>query len=686
MSASTFVFEMGCEELPFSALPDLSHQVEILFAEQLKLSLLSFDGLNVIASPRRLGVIVKNIGEFSESRPFEKRGPAFASAMEDGKPTKALEGFCRGLGISTEDTTVIETEKGKWIGHVGIDPGKSAKEVLSEVCAKVVHSLTFKKVMRWGVSTTEFPRPVKWILAVLGHEVVPVYLFGLTAGRLSFGHRFHAPGPIELTEAQEYGEALHEAFVMPEFAVRKAATWKSILAAASANGICVEADDELLSEVVSLVEWPVALCCEFEERYLQVPEIALIAAMKGHQKYFHARDSAGSLSNRFITVSNIESTDPKQVIGGNQRVIRARLSDAEFFFELDCKRQLVDRRSELDAITFHPKLGSLGAKTVRLKNLVVELATDLKLNTKIVSRAAELCRCDLVTEMVLEFAELQGKMGAIYALLDGEERETALAVEGLYQPSGLNDLVPSTTLGHLLALADKMDTLAGLFAINQPPTGSKDPFALRRAAIGCIRLNEHPGLRIDLTPWIRRAASLQPCNGADQASIAVIQFIKDRERSRLCESGIRHDIVSAVQAVSGLSTYSAQLKAEALQNMSGGPDFDALVRLNKRVSNLLKEEYVGETGVDVALFESELEERLYHALEGVANDYEKAMLREAYEIAFNLLLTLKPYINDFFDGTMINVEDVEIKNNRLTLIAKVRKLFLQLADFDVIQS
>ncbi len=686
MSGSTFVFEVGCEELPFSVLPDLSYQFEVLFAEQLKLSLLSFDGLNVIASPRRLGVIVRNIGELSESRSFEKRGPAFASAMQDGKPTKALEGFCRGLGISTEDTTVIETEKGKWIAHLGIEPGKPAREVLSDVCVKVVSSLTFKKVMRWGVGTSEFPRPVKWVLAVLDQEVVPVTLFGLTADRLSYGHRFHSPGPIEITGAQVYGAELRKAFVMPEFVVRKAATWTSIVAAATAKGVSVEPDDELLSDIASLVEWPVALCCLFERRYLQVPEIALIAAMKGHQKYFHTRDEEGSLSNRFITVANIESIDPKQVIGGNQRVIRARLADAEFFFELDCKRQLIDRRPELDTITFHPKLGSLGAKTERLKILVSELATDLKLNSKVVLRAAELCRCDLVSEMVLEFAELQGQMGAIYALMDEEERETALAIEGLYQPSGLNDRVPSTTMGHLLALADKIDTLAGLFSINQPPTGSKDPFALRRAAIGCIRLNEHPGLRIDLTPWIRRAASLQPCDGAEQASIAVIQFIKDRERSRLCESGIRNDIVSAVQAVSGLSTYSTQLKAEALQKMSGHPDFDALVGANKRVSNLLKEEHLEEASVDVTLFKTELEEKLFYALKGVASDYEKAISREAYEIAFNLLLTLKPYIDDFFDGAMINVEDVRIKNNRLGLSAQARELFLQLADFNVIQS
>ncbi len=685
MRGSTFVFEVGCEELPSSTLPDLSYQLETLFAEELSAGLLSFDGLNVIASPRRLGVIVRNIGELSESRPFEKRGPALASALQDGRSTKALEGFCRGLGISAEDTTVIETEKGKWIAYLGIEPGKPAREVLSDVCVGVIRSLAFKKVMRWGVCDFEFPRPVKWILSVLDQEVVPISVFGLTSSRLTYGHRFHSPGPIELAEAQEYVSLLDKAFVMPEFEVRKAATWKSIVAAANANGVCVEPDDELLSEVVSLVEWPVALCGEFEGRFLQVPEIALIAAMKGHQKYFHTRDINGSLVNRFITVSNIESSDPIQVIRGNQRVICARLSDAEFFFERDRKRQLIDRRPELDTIMFHPKLGSLGAKTERLKILVSELATDLKFDIKTVSRAAELCRCDLVSEMVLEFAELQGQMGGIYALLDGEGPETALAIKGLYQPSGQNDLVPTTALGHLLALSDKIDTLVGLFIINQPPTGSKDPFGLRRAAIGCIRLNEHPDLRLDLTPWIKRGASLQPCDGAEHASISVIQFIKDRERVRLMDTGIRHDIVSAVQATSGLSTYGSQLKAEALQHISERPEFDALVGVNKRVANLLKDVDLGGIDVDVSLFESDLEKRLFHALEGVAIDYDNAISCETYEVALMLLLKLKPYIDDFFDGTMINVENIQIKNNRLSLSAKAREMFLRLADLSVIQ-
>ena len=686
MNASTFVFELGCEELPSSSLTHLNQQFKNLFEEQLELNQLGFDGLSAIAAPRRLGVIIENIQDVSKPRAFERKGPALASAWENGEPTKALEGFCRGLGISVEDTTITETEKGQWVVFFGLEPGRPAREVLSDVCANVVSALVFSKVMRWGIGREEFPRPVKWILALLGKDIVPLSLYGLSADRLSYGHRFHAPELIEVPVAQRYSELLHGAFVIHDFDKRKLACWNSILTVADEHGVNVEEDDALLTEISCLVEWPIGLCGEFDTRFLIVPEIALIAAMKGHQKYFHTRDEKGSLCNRFITVSNIESADTKKVIDGNQRVIHARLSDAEFFFEQDCKRTLADRRLELNAITFHPKLGSLGAKTERLAILVSELAVDRKLNENAASRAAELSRCDLVCEMVLEFTELQGRIGSIYALKDGEDHETALAIEGLYQPNGINDRLPATALGHLLALSDRIDTLTGLFGINQPPTGSKDPFALRRAANGCIRLNEHPDLQIDLAPWIKRAAVLQPFYNDDQGSPLVIQFIKERERSRLASFGVRHDIISAVQMDAGLFTFSTRLKAEALQKFSIHPDFDALIGFNKRVANLIKEEKVTLVEINPALFISDLEAKLFSALEGVANDYEDAISRETYEAALTLLLSLKPYIDDFLDGVMINVEEAEIRANRLSLGAKVRGMFLRFADLSPIQS
>ena len=682
---TTFVFELGCEELPSSSLPSLNSQFKQLFAQKLDDALLGYESLSVIAAPRRLGVVIEGVDQTAEDKPFERRGPAFKAAFQGEEPTKALLGFCRGLNIKPEDTSAVDSEKGQWVVYRGIEHGKPASEVLGDICQAVLSDLALSKPMRWGSGRDEFPRPVHWVLAVLDSAIVPLTLFGIESGNTTFGHRFMAPGSIELQSASEYRDRLVSAYVIADFEARKSATWSTIQSTAESNGVTVEADDTLLTEINCLVEWPVGLCGEFEEHFLDVPDIALIAAMKGHQKYFHTRTDSGKLSNKFITVSNIESRDASQVIAGNQRVIRARLSDAKFFFETDKKLSLESRRPQLDSITFHPKLGSLGEKTNRVCKLACAMASAINADPTVMKRAADLSRCDLVSEMVLEFDELQGEIGTIYAALDGESGEVSQAIQGLYQPAGASDSVQSDIYGSLLALADRLDTLAGLFAVNQPPTGSKDPFALRRAAIGLLRLNEHPLLQFDLAQWINQAFDEQPIEATDDAHALVIQFIKDRERVRLMESGYPHDLVVAVQATNGLSTANTENRVKALETFSGKPEFRSVVATNKRVVNLLKESQPGATEIQASLFEHPSESALYESVINISNQVADAVSRETFPEAISALLAMKPATDNFFANVMVNADNQAVRANRVQLCRSVREVYRLVADFSLVQ-
>ncbi len=683
--SQSFVFELGCEELPSSSLPDLNQQFKDLFTEKLQSSLLGYDSLSVIAAPRRLGVFIGNVDQQSQSKPFERKGPAYQAAYQNGEPTKALLGFCRGLGISPDQVSIVDTEKGQWVVYSGVEEGRPADQVLAEICVSAVKDLALSKPMRWGSGRDEFPRPVHWVLSMLGERVLPLSLFELTAGNISYGHRFMAPTAISLNDASEYHQRLEKSFVIADFEQRKELVWKSIQSTATKHEVVVESNESLLTEINCLVEWPVGLCGEFDAEFLNVPEIALIAAMKGHQKYFHTRESCGQLSNKFITVSNIDSKDANQVVSGNQRVIRARLSDAKFFYETDQNQTLDSRRPRLDSITFHPKLGSLGDKTERVKTLCTNIAGALDLNASAASRAAELSRCDLVSEMVLEFDELQGQMGSIYASQAGEPTEVAQAIEGLYQPSGASDSTPNTSLGTVLALADRLDTLAGLFAIDQPPTGSKDPFALRRAAIGVLRLNQNPSIGLDLEPWLRDALQHQPVNDAMDSLEQLKQFILDRERVRLTDQGYRHDLIVAAQAMNQLASSRTERLVEALTTALESEDFNGLVATNKRVVNLLKDCDSNCLEIDTTRFESDAESELVRVIEEVRSEVETCVSRETFDDAISGLLRMIPASNRFFDQVMVNAEDPDIRNNRLAICKHVNDTYRLVADFSLVQ-
>ena len=685
MNRSCFVFELGCEELPSSELPSLNRQLHSLFEEKLASVSLEYSEISVIASPRRIGAVILGVGQYSDDKTFERRGPAYSAAYSQGVPTKALEGFCKGLGIKPEQTSSKKTEKGHWIVYQGVENGQEASVVLAEVCSDVIKSLTFSKQMRWGNSRDEFVRPVRWILAMLNKYIVPISIFGLKSGNTTFGHRFMAPGELVIDHASNYEMILRKAFVLAHFEDRREGTWDVIQKVAKTQNVHVDKDDALLTEVTCLVEWPVGLCGTFEKEFLSTPDMAIVAAMKGHQKYFPTRAQTGDLTNRFITVSNIKSKDESQVIAGNQRVIRARLSDAKFFYDSDRKNTLRSKRDRLDAITFHPKLGSLGAKTERVKSLSEQIADSIGIDVDIVGQAAELSRCDLVSEMVLEFDELQGRVGALYAKLDGEHPDVACAIQGLYQPAGASDSIPKDVYGTILALADRMDTLAGLFVIGQPPTGSKDPFALRRAAIGLLRLNERSEMKLNLEPWLAEAFDAQPIKGSPKALENLLKFISDRERVRLTELGYRHDIVIAVQASNRLNTGATGDRVKTLTENLNSDNFALLISANKRVANLLKQNSALPHTINPSLFEHGSEKALARMAARVNKDVRNAVSRETYTEALEYLLSMKTQTDAFFDHVIVNSDDIEIKKNRLGICQLVKDAYEQLADFTLIQ-
>lgn len=683
---STYVFELGCEELPSSALPSLRDQMVSLMTGELAAAQLSFETISAIAAPRRLGVFIEGLAPNSETRTIERKGPAVQAAYKEGQPTPALLGFCKGLGIDPADVQTEETDKGVWVVYRGQEPGRPAADLLPGIIQKVLARLSHTKPMRWGSGRDEFPRPVHWILSVLDSTVIPVSAFGLASGAVTYGHRFHSPSAIQIAAAKDYEAQLKAAYVLPFFEVREALTWSLIQDLATSQKLTVATDADLLEEICCLVEWPVPLCGSFEPEFLEVPDIALIAAMRGHQKYFHCSTAQGALSHHFITVANLESRDPNQVIAGNQRVIRARLSDARFFYQTDRQTPLSQRRPSLNSITFHPKLGSLGDKTERLKALASELAGQVGLSVDDAERAAELSRCDLVSEMVLEFDELQGQMGGIYARLDGENDTVSEAIAELYRPAGAQDKTPDTALGALLGLADRLDTLAGLFAAGQPPSGNKDPFALRRAAIGLIRLNMHPALRIDLRPWVGTALAIQPGTPATDSEETLVQFIEDRERVRLTDSGYRHDLVIASQDSEALNTYLTEQRVIALAAHISHPDFDALAGANKRIANILAKSQTQFGEIQAGLLEEPSERVLFESLNACETDVHALVSRETYGQAIERLAQLRPAIDGFFDNVMVNAEREDLKQNRLNLLCRVRALFLLIGDLSLVQA
>ncbi|GAA3896304.1 glycine--tRNA ligase subunit beta [Halomonas cibimaris] len=682
MATDTLLLELGCEELPPAALDALSDA----FAEGIKSGLeaaeVPFGRVRALASPRRLAVVVTELAASQPDREIERRGPALAAAFKDGAPTKAAEGFARSCGVAVDQLIELETPKGTWLGFRERQAGERVSALLPGILNKALDALPVPKYMRWGDTRTEFSRPVHWLVALYGREVVAAEALGLSASRTTYGHRFHAPDALQLAHADDYVAALENAFVLVDREQRRERIREQVLAEAEVNEATAVIDEDLLGEVSGLVEWPVALTGSFDARFLDVPAECLVSSMQGHQKYFHLLDEHGRLKPLFITVANIESRDPAQVIAGNEKVIRPRLADAVFFFDADRKRTLASRRAELGSMVFQHRLGTLADKARRSEAVAAFIAERIGGEPAHAKRATQLAKCDLVTEMVQEFAELQGVMGRYYAAEDGEASEVAVALEEQYLPRFASDSIPQTATGKALALADRLDTLTGIFGIGQRPTGAKDPFALRRASIAVINILVAGELDLDLRELLTLAAEQHAdLPGADTVVDDVLTYMLDRFRAWGQDAGISAEMYLAVRKRPVTKPLDFARRLYAVKAFAQRDEAAALAAANKRVSNILaKQDHDGSTGVNAELLSEPAEKALLEALGNRRESVAPLLAEDRYTDTLDALATLREPVDRFFDQVMVMADDDAVRRNRLALLASLQALFLEVAD------
>ena len=688
--SEALLIELGCEELPARALVRQAEMLSSGLGRQLADAGLLEDSEQVrwLATPRRLAVIAEDVGARQPDRTLARKGPAEKAAFDaDGNPTRAAEGFARSVGLEVGQLDRLENEQGRWLYAEIEQPGKSLAELLPEMLDKVVREMAGARSMRWsddrGGSTDRFLRPVRWLVALHGTEVVPVSLFGLKAGRETRGHRIHAPGPHPIAEAGNYEQVLEQAFVVADHDERRRRIAEQVRACADSVGLATRTESALLDEVAGLVEWPVAVVGSFDEAFLEVPSEALISSMREHQKSFPLFSLDGTLAARFIAVANLESEQPDLMVHGFERVIRPRLADARFFYEQDRQQRLAERLERLDEMLFQERLGSLADKAQRLERLSAELAPAFEAKADDCARAALLCKCDLLTEMVGEFPELQGTMGRYYALADGEPEVVATAVESHYQPRHAGDELPADPAGRALAVADRLDSLVGVFAAGKKPRGSKDPFALRRAALAVVRILEHSRCALSLDELIGQAAeTLKARLPVDEKTRHEIRrFIDERLRSHLFERGIETNTLHAITAGAGGSVADFVDRAQAVQAFADDPNVESLIAANKRAANLL--EQAGERDyreIDTDRLTIDAEKALFAEVAEVESDLEGLLQTRDYPAVLGRLAALRPALDRFFDDVMVMVDDEGLKRNRLALLHRLRTLFLRIAD------
>ncbi len=679
--------EIGTEELPPTALKRLSEAFRDRLAEALQAAQLDWLEIHAYATPRRLAVVCKDLLTKQPDRLVERRGPALRAAFDEaGRPTRAAEGFARSCGVAVTELERMETDKGAWLVYRKVEPGRATAELLPELVEQALAALPIPKRMRWGASEASFVRPVHWVVLMLGETVVPATLFGLESDRHSRGHRFHHPEAIALPRAGDYAPLLEtEGRVLADFEARRTAIRAQVEAAAAQLGGEALVDPALLDEVTGLVEWPVALTGGFDPRFLRLPQEVLVATMQGHQKYFPVRDAEGRLLPHFVTVANIDSRDPARVREGNERVIRPRLTDAEFFWQQDTRRPLGERLQALRHIVFQQRLGSLYDKVRRITAIARGMAAEMGVDEAQAERAAQLCKCDLVTEMVGEFPELQGTMGRYYALESGEAPAVAEAIGEHYRPRHAEDDTAATPLGQILAIADKLDTLAGLFAAGAPPKGDRDPFGLRRAALGALRTYIERGLEGDLMAHLRLAcAQLEgTLEVPETLPERLYDFMMERLRAYYLEQGVRHDSFEAVLARRPGRPYDFHRRLQAVEAFRGLPEAASLAAANKRIGNILRQaqergEAIAE--VDPTAFVEDAERALFEALSALEADVHQRVRAGDYETALTRLATLRAPVDRFFDEVMVMAEDAALRRNRLALLARLQALFLSIAD------
>ncbi len=680
--------EIGTEELPPTALLKLSAAFEREFRARLEEQRLPFEKSESFATPRRLALLVYGLATRQADRKVLRKGPSLRAAFDEkGEPTSAASGFARSCGVSLAELEKEETPKGSWLVFHQMQRGFSTTDIIVDIAANSLEALPIPKRMRWADREEEFVRPVHWITMVFGTEPINGRLFGIDIGQWTRGHRFHRPAGIRVSVASDYPELLRtKGMVEPSFSLRRESihTQAQELAEKACGRLVV--DDALLDEVTALCEWPCAIMGAFDESFLEVPSEVLKETMQKHQKYFPIISSEGALLPHFITISNIQSLDPSEVRAGNERVIRPRFADAAFFWQHDLAKPLENFAPRLSQVIFQNKLGTLAEKSDRVEKLSRHIAGLLGMNEELAGRAAILSKCDLLTQMVFEFPSLQGTMGRYYAERSGEDTCVAAAIDEQYLPRYADDTLPQTSCGQVLAVADKLDTLVGIFAIGLRPTGVKDPYALRRASIGVLRILIETPLPFDLMELLERAAEgLQDRVDTTSAATEVFDYCMERLKKYLQSRNISSDVVDSVLAIGLTAPSDIQLRALAIENFLLLPEANALIAAHKRIANILrKHDHLIDSKVEQSLLVEDAELKLNERVGVLLSEITPLLQIQDYRNVLEALSELRVDVDRFFDQVMVMVEDSSLRCNRFSLLRDIETLFLRLADLSLL--
>jgi glycyl-tRNA synthetase beta chain len=682
MSAQDLLFELGTEELPPRTLLQLSTALQEGMLKGLDAARIAHGASRAFATPRRLAVLIDACAISAPDRQMERRGPPVANSFDAaGAPTQAANAFAKSCGVRVEDLEQLTTDKGNWLAFRGTEAGASTVSLLAAIVTQAIAALPIARRMRWGDRTAEFVRPVHSVVLLFGEEVVAVEVLGFKSGRIVSGHRFHATRPISLASPRTYEGRLRRAKVIADFAKRREAVRSGVTAAAAAAGGTALIEDALLDEVTALVEWPVPIAGSFEQRFLKLPREVVIATVQDHQRYFAIQGGDGRLTGGFVTVANIQSRDPAKVREGNERVVRPRLSDAAFFWDQDRKIWLDEHAARLSGVTFQTKLGTYADKTSRMKVLAESIGQRINAGPN-VGRAAQLAKADLMTALVGEFPELQGTMGRYYAEAQGEEHAVALAIEEHYRPRYAGDALPTESSGQAVALADKIDTLVGIFAIELRPTGTKDPFGLRRAALGVLRILLEARLDLNLRELLDESAGAQPVQRPGVAD-EVYDFIAERLRGLLVDrsDGTTAEMIDAVLAGHPPSPLDVEHRLRALKEFLLLPEAGILTALNKRIANILRKAPLSDDiAVQAHALTEEAELELHRALQALTGTVQRAVAERRYTEALQCSAGLRAVVDDFFERVMVMDKNPERRRNRLALLRDVQALLGGVAD------
>lgn len=678
-----FLIEIGTEELPPKALKSLIKAFEQGVLDGLAGARLDCDGVVPFASPRRLALLIENLSDRQPDQTVTVKGPPVKVAFDDrGAAKPAAEAFAKKCGVSVDALARESTPKGEWLTFEKHEAGEPMLSLIGPLIEKALLDMPIPRRMRWGDSPIEFVRPVHWVLALYGKDTADIEILGVRAGNVTRGHRFMSDGPITIGSPDEYEKVLKDqGRVIASLEKRRARVVDGVEAAADAAGGIAIGSDALYDEVTALVEWPVAVTGAFEQRFLTLPREIITATLSGHQRYFSIEGADGSLLPEFITISNIDSSDPSKVSDGNERVVRPRLADAEFFWQTDLATTLEDRREKLGAVIYQQGLGTIADKVERTVAIADRLAAAVGVDGSTVRRAASLCKSDLVTGMVGEFPELQGVVGRYYAIENGESADVAIAIEEHYLPRHASDVLPESRAGRVLAVADRLDTLAGLFVAGKKPSGNRDPFGLRRAALAIIRILIERGLDLDLDEAVEHAISLQPTPAKGDAHDELMQFFKDRLRGYATDRDHSVEAFESVSVGTLTSLVDFERRLDAVSRFSDLDDADSLSAANKRIANILKKAETDESrAVDASLLNDDAEKALYTEVQSTAADVEPLLNAREYSAALTRMAALRPSVDAFFDDVMVMADDDAIRTNRLALLSELRGMFLKVAD------